>query len=99
MVEIRFVWSDEAAFIVTVAPVAVVTTVGELRITPLLAAKSIVAPATEAFPEVSAYTESVTVEVPSAFKTVALELTLIVATVEFAAAGALAPETGGTAPA
>jgi hypothetical protein len=92
------VWSEEAAVIVNVAPVAVVTTLGALKITPLFAATSIVAPATDAFPAVSAYIESVTEEVPSAFKTEALELTLKVATVEFAALGALAPETGAVAP-
>lgn len=53
-VAIRFVWSDDAAVMVTIAPVAVVTTDGALRITPLVAAKSIVAPATEALPLVSA---------------------------------------------
>jgi hypothetical protein len=98
MVEIRFVWSDEEAVIVTVAPVAVVTTLGALRITPFVAAKSIAAPATEAFPAVSAYIESVTDDVPSAFRTVALALILIDATVEFAATGALAPVPGATAP-
>ena len=69
---------------VAVAPLAVVTTEGLLNITPSVAARSIVAPDTEAFPLVSAKIVNVTNEVPSAFKTVALELILIAATVAFA---------------
>ena len=69
---------------VTVAPVAVVTTDGLLNMTPFVAARSIVAPATEAFPLVSAKTVNVTKVVPSAFKAVALELILIAATSAFA---------------
>ena len=69
---------------VAVAPLAAVTTEGLLNITPSVAARSIVAPDTEAFPLVSAKTVNVTNEVPSAFKTVALELILIAATVAFA---------------
>jgi hypothetical protein len=69
---------------VTVAPVAVVTIDGLLNMTPFVAARSIVAPGTEAFPLVSANNVNVTKEVPSAFKTVALELILITATLAFA---------------
>lgn len=72
---------------VTVAPVAVVTADGLLNMTPFVAARSIAAPVTEAFPLVSAKTVNVTKEVPSAFKTVALELILIAATFAFAAVG------------
>ena len=69
---------------VTVAPVSVVTTDGLLNMTPFVAARSIDAPATDAFPLVSAKIVNVNDEVPSAFKTLALELILIVATFAFA---------------
>ena len=85
---------------VAVAPVAVVTTDGALSMTPFVAARSIVAPVTDAFPLVNAKTVNVKDEVPSAFKTLELELILIVATLAFAVvvdgviAGALAAESG-----
>jgi hypothetical protein len=50
----RFVWSEVTAIIVTVAPVAEVTTDDLLSITPLVAARSIVASVTNAFPLVNA---------------------------------------------
>lgn len=65
---------------VTVAPVSVVTTDGLLNMTPFVAARLIDAPATDAFPLVNAKIVNVKDEVPSAFKTLALELILIVAT-------------------
>ncbi|MDD5031122.1 MAG: hypothetical protein PHH58_16765, partial [Rhodoferax sp.] len=88
---------------VTVAPVAVVTTDGARKMTPLVAATSIEAPATEALPLVKAYICNVIKEVPSAFKTVPLETKVIMATLAFAlgavaalaaAAGALAAAAG-----
>ena len=72
---------------VTVAPVAVVTADGLLNMTPFVAARSIAAPVTEAFPLVSAKTVNVTKEVPSAFNTVALELILIAVTFAFVTVG------------
>lgn len=82
-VEIRFVWSDDTATIVTVAPVSVVTTDDLLKMTPFVAARSTVAPTTEPFPLVKAKIVNVKDEVPSAFSTLALELIRIVATVVF----------------
>jgi hypothetical protein len=92
------VWSADVAIIVTVAPLAVVTTDGALRITPFVAASSIVASATEALPLVKAYTVKVTLDVPSALSVVELELTMSEATLTFASTtGALAAEPGGVA--
>ena len=97
-VAMRFVWSDETATIVTVAPVSVVTTDDLAKMTPFVAARSIFAPAIEAFPLVKAKIVNVKEEVPSALSALALELILIVATVEFdVAAGAVAPLLGAPA--
>jgi hypothetical protein len=83
---------------VTVAPVVVVTTDGVLKMTPLVAATSIVAPTTDALPVVSAYSVSVNDDVPSALSVVELELTMSDATLAFAAAtGTLAVAAGGVA--
>ena len=82
---------------VTAAPVAVVTTDGALRMTPLVAATSIVAPVTDALPLVRAYSVNVSVDVPSALSVVELELIERDATLKFAESGALAPESGGVA--
>ena len=67
------------------APVAVVTTDGTLRMTPFVAARSIVAPDTEAFPLVNAKTVNVFDEVPSAFNTPELALIMMDATFAFGA--------------
>jgi hypothetical protein len=65
--------SEETAIMVTVAPVAVVAD-RWTNMTPFsVAARSIVAPATEAFPsESNPKTVNVTKELPSAFKAVTL---------------------------
>jgi hypothetical protein len=85
-VAMRLVWSEDAAIMVTVAPAAVVTTEALLSMTPFDAARSIAAPITTAFPLVNPLIVKVTDEVPSAFKTLALELIMIVATLAFAVA-------------
>jgi hypothetical protein len=97
IVAIRLFWSDDAAIIVTVAPLAVVTTEGALRMTPFVADKLMVAPATDALPLVNAYNVSVNDDVPSALRVVELELIMSDATLKFAAAGELAAEAGGIA--
>jgi hypothetical protein len=65
----------------------VVNTEGLLNITPFVAAKSMVAPATEALPLVKAKTVKVTKDFPSASKVVELALILIEATLAFTTIG------------
>jgi hypothetical protein len=86
--------------IVNVAPVDVVVTDGALKITPEVAARSMVAPLTLAFPLVNPYTVKLNDDVPSTFNVVEVELITIDETLEFAAvvAGVLAAEVGATAP-
>ena len=72
---------------VTVAPASVVKTVGLLNMTPFVAARSIAAPATEALPLVNAKMVKVSKDVPSAFKTLALALILIDATLALTTRG------------
>jgi hypothetical protein len=96
-VAMRFVWSEVTAIMVTVAPISLVTTDALLRMTPFVAARSIVAPLTIAFPLVNAYTVKIMADVPSAFKTLelaALELILIAATLAFAEDAGVVPAGG-----
>jgi hypothetical protein len=87
----RLIWFEDCAVMVNVAPRAVVVTDGALKITPLAlsAARSMVAPGTDALPLVSAYNVNVKKDVPSAFNTLELELRAIEATLEFAVTGKL----------
>jgi len=70
---------------------------GELKTTPAVAARSIIAPGTDALPLVNAYTVKVTEDVPSASIDWLDELITIDATFEFAEVTALAAEEGALA--